>query len=141
MTVTGLDKFKRKLDALPERVRAAAQRALEQGATELVGMQKRLVPVDKGVLRDSIRWEASAGGSRGLRSGRGSILALKGSRGLAVTVRAGDSKAFYAKWVEFGTKAQPGQPFFFPAYRALRRRIGSRVMRAMKKAIRDGARR
>lgn len=81
--------------------------------------------------------------------------------GLAITIYAGDDEAFYARWVEFGTQATqargsrrnnrfrnifvatkeyrahaatPAQPFFYPAYRALRKSVKSRIRRAANKA-------
>jgi hypothetical protein len=58
---------------------------------------------------------------------------------LVAAVKAGDAKAFYARWVEFGTQKMQARPFFFPAYRALKKRVKSRINREMKKAIREGA--
>jgi HK97 gp10 family phage protein len=85
---------------------------------------------------------------------------------LKVTVTAGGKKAFYASFVEFGTagsvKGQrmgsrnsdinqskalgrksyrthggtTGQPFFFPTYRAWKRKLKARLARAVGKAIR-----
>jgi HK97 gp10 family phage protein len=53
---------------------------------------------------------------------------------LRVTVYAGNERAFYARWVEFGTVKMVGRPFFFPAYRAVRRRVRGRLTRATRKA-------
>ena len=51
---------------------------------------------------------------------------------------AKDSKGRpYASWVEFGTKHSAANPFFWPSYRALRRRVMGRIMRAIRKAIRE----
>lgn len=162
--VKGLREFERKLMAIPRRVERAARAAMEKGADELVAMMKRLAPVDDGTLRDSIGWtwgDAPAG----------SVLLSQSepdSRGLKITVYAGNAEAYYAHWVEFGTAPHnvadgggtkagkeslrtgrltkkgaapvfhPGaaaHPFFFPAWRALRKRIRSRIRREMKKAI------
>lgn len=126
-TVKGLDKLRAKLRAMPDEVRAAIRGALEQNAEELVAMQKRLVPVDDGDLRDSIKWEWG--------SGDASRIGVKGEAGLAVKVSAGDENAFYAAFKEFGTVDQPATAYFFPSYRALRKRMKGRVTRAQNKAI------
>lgn len=120
------DKLRRRLTAMPEGVREAISGALEKNAEELVAMQKRLAPVDAGDLRDSIEWNEGAGSGR---------TGVKGERGLAVVVSAGGPAAFYARFVEFGSQSRAARPFFFPAYRALRRRMKSRVSRAQNRAI------
>lgn len=145
----GVKELEKKLLAMPKRVEIAARKAMEKGADELVAMMRRLVPVDQGDLRDSIGWtwgEAPKGSA---------VLAESepDARGLKITVYATDYKA---RWIEFGTaphnvaegggnksfsgvaNAHPGgraQPFFFPSYRSLRKRIQSRIKREMKKAI------
>lgn len=115
--VEGLARLKERFARIPQRMRTEVRLALEKGAGELVDMQKRLVPVQHGDLRDSIRWE-------------------DGRHELSVEVKAGNQKAFYARMVEFGTVKTPAHPYFFPAYRALRKRIRSRISRAIGKAVR-----
>lgn len=119
---------------MPAHVEAAARRAMEKGAKELVAAMKRMVPVDSGDLRDSIGWTwgSAPKGSRVLAE------SASDSRGLKITVYAGNNEAFYARWVEFGTSKSAAHPFFFPAYRSLRKRIKSRITREMRKAIKAG---
>lgn len=153
--VKGVTELNKALTAIPKRVELRARAAMEKSAEELVEMMKRLVPVSKpngGDLRDSIGWtwgNAPAGAK---------VLTQTepDARGLKITVYAGSAKAYYAAFVEFGTaphnvaagggnksfsgvaNGHPGaraQPFFFPSYRALKKRIQSRVKREMKKAI------
>lgn len=132
--VQGIAALNKKLTVtIPAKIEAATRAAMEKGAQELVDMMKRLVPVDHGDLRDSIGWTWG-------EAPKGSFTILKGSAGgayagLRIVVYAGNSKAFYARFQEFGTQAQPAQPYFFPSYRSLRRRIKSRITREMKKAI------
>ncbi len=125
--VQRLDKLRAKLRAMPDEVRREIRGALEKNANELTAMQKRLVPVDDGDLRDSIQWEWGSGDE--------SRIGVKGQQGLAITVTAGDEKVFYAGFKEFGTVNLPANAFFFPSYRALRRRMKGRVSRAQNKAI------
>lgn len=127
-TVKGLDKLRAKLRRMPDEVRREIRGALEKNAEELTAMQKRLVPVDDGDLRDSIEWEWGAGDE--------SRIGVKGQQGLAITVTAGSREVFYAGFKEFGTVNLPASAFFFPSYRALRRRMKSRVSRSQNKAIR-----
>jgi HK97 gp10 family phage protein len=156
--VEGRARLLAKMRALPTEVRSAIKQALAEGADEITGMQKRLAPVSAtgshgnppGALRDSIvqTW----GGARERYS------SLAGSAGagdpdLTVRISAGNSKVRYAHLVEFGTAPHinggkfkgtqhpgtPAQPFFYPAYRALRKRVKSRISRATNKAAKKVA--
>lgn len=81
-----LQKF---LDQLPAKVEANVMRAaLRAGAKVIEEEAKRNVPVDSGDLRDSIRVST--------RSKRGTVTA---------SVKAGNKKAWYWRFVEFGTAA------------------------------------
>lgn len=145
--VKGLERFKAALARLPDAAKEAAASAAVQGAEELVSLQKQLVPIDKGDLRDSIVVTppgqttppySQPGGSRTA----GPIQAI---------VTAGNTKVRYAHLVEFGTAPHinggifegtknPGyaaEPYFWPAYRTLRTRIKSRISRKVNKAIKD----
>lgn len=162
MTVQGLSRLQRKLRLLPIVATEEIAKAMEQGAQEIVDLARALVPIDEMVLYESIAWtwgDAPKGSitlARSRRAGRGN---------LRITVYAGNDQAYYARWVEFGTKAHsvslgggtvagkkllsegfglghPGaraQPFFFPAYRASRRRVRSRISRATTSAARKVA--
>lgn len=118
--VQGLDRLKAKIMRLAPETKKEMLAALNKGADEMVAMAKRLVPVDDGVLRDSIRKEP-------------------GRHELAVTVQAGGEEAFYARWQEFGTPTQPAQAFFFPSYRSLRDRARRRNRTAAGKAAKKVA--
>lgn len=132
--VQGIHRLRRRFEkTIPDGVREAARRVLEQNATELVAEMKRLVPVDDGDLRDSINWtwgDAPAGTlTIGTVGGR-----AYGT--LRITVYAGGGDAFYGWFQEFGTVNMAPNPFFFPSYRKLKRRLKGRVTREIKKAIR-----
>jgi HK97 gp10 family phage protein len=111
----GLAKLQAKFAALPGAVKTDMLAATHQNADEFKAMAKRLAPRDRGDLSESIE-------------------KIPGRHELAVIVQAGGPKAFYARWVEFGTVRMRAQPFFFPAYRALRRRMKGRASRASTKA-------
>ena len=115
---------------------------MEQGAEEIVEMMRRLAPVDDGELRASINWkwgDAPPGTfavttiKGGKRAGQ-EVAALR----LTIYANAKDSKGRpYASWVEFGTKNSGPNPFFWPSYRSLRRRVYGRIYRAVKKSIKE----
>lgn len=133
--VEGLNSLKRKLNkTIPDAVREAAKKALEQSARELVAEMQRLVPVDSGALRDSIGWtwgDAPAGATV-----VGTVAGSKNDT-MRITIYAGGDGAFYARFQEFGTVKMPPSPFFYPSYRKLKRKIKGRNTRAINKAIKS----
>jgi HK97 gp10 family phage protein len=160
-TIRGLDKLNRKLRALPKAAEAAIKTAMAQGADEIVALAKSLVPVDTGELRKSIGWTWGDA-----PKGTMNIASVGDAEGkLRITIYAGSDDAFYARWVEFGTKrhsvakgggtkrgqralargggiAHPGataKPFFYVSYRALRKRTKSRITRAINKSAKQVA--
>lgn len=129
----GLARFQRRMRAIPKAAREAVQPALVKGAEEIAGAAKHLAPVDTGDLRDSIAVTgpgrttppySQPGGSRLLEENQ-------------AAVTAGGADVRYAHLVEYGTADTPAQPFFWPAYRSLKKRATSRIKRAIGKAIRD----
>lgn len=163
----GRESLLRKMKAMPPAVRSAIKQALAQGADEITAMQKRLVRRVSGELHDSIT--QTWGGGRVRYSSVGTRTESAGDPDLTVRLSAGNAKVRYAHLVEFGTgphnvtrgarkkysgmvhaltrkgkaRQHPGskpQPFFFPPYRALRRRVRSRISRATSRAVRSMAR-
>ena len=129
--VQGSDTVQQLLAALPDAVTAPIQAAIEQGGDDFVAAAKAIAPVaaefetHPGQLRDSIHREANG-------------------RGLSVTVAADarDAKGrLYPAHVEYGhTDERSGhhvaaKPFFWPSYRVARKKIKSRVSRAITKAV------
>lgn len=148
MTIKGLDKLNRKLVRLPVVAKQMIRQQMEKTADEIVAMMKRLVSksTDSGDLQMSIGWTWG-------KAPKGSmvIAAVKASNesGMTITIYAGNKKAFYARWIEFGTarhenggifdgSIHPGttaQPFFYVSWRASQRA----AKRAINKAVRDSA--
>jgi HK97 gp10 family phage protein len=129
--VVGKMALNRKLGLLSDAFKAAATEALSKSADDIVASMKRLVPVDQGDLRDSIAWtfgEAPKGATTFFNS-----RPIRSANNLRITIYAGNDKAFYARWVEFGTlphvnggsrsgSQNPGtnaRPFFYPLTRTL----------------------
>jgi HK97 gp10 family phage protein len=150
MSIDGRDRLLAKMAAIPAEVRKQMAAALNQGADEIVGLQKRLAPKRTGALAASI--VATSGGSTPSYSTfKGKSAGGAGDPDLSVRISAGNAKVRYAHLVEFGTaphinggkfagSQNPGaraQPFFFPAWRALKRKVKGRVTRATKAAVRS----
>lgn len=128
-------------------------RAMNKGGEEIADTARSLVPIDDGVLRASIGHEIVPVSRVSKKTGDLNLAA-------AVHVYAGDDRAFYAKWVEFGTpphstskgltlkkesgraagKGHPGaraRPFFFPAYRIVKKRVRNRIKRELRKLVKE----
>lgn len=138
--IQGLERLRRKLQKMPERIEEQIRLVMEKSANEIVAMAKSLVPVDSGALRDSIGWTWGD-------APKGAITIAKGKKGdLAITIYAGTrdkglgaADAFYARWVEFGTQKMTAQPYFYPSYRTNKKRVRGRITRAINKAVKEVA--
>ena len=113
--VAGLDRLNRQLARMPAAAKTELRKALDKSADEMVATARALAPVLEGDLKASID-------------------KTDGAHDLAVVVRAGGGAAGLAHIAEYGhPKAKP-RPFFWPAYRALRKGIRSRLNRAVNTA-------
>ena len=54
-----------------------------------------------------------------------------------VIVSAGNADVRYAHLVEYGTAKAEAQPYFWPAFRLLKKRLQNRIKRATKKAVKE----
>lgn len=133
--VLGLESLKRKLLAIPEEAKAEIRKAMESSADEIVRFAKSLAPVDTGDLQMSISW-TWGDAPKGTMT-LGSVVGNKND--LVITIYAGGSEAYWARWVEFGTSKMKAQPFFLPAYRSNRKRVRGRISRGINKAAKKVA--
>lgn len=126
--------FRRRLRAIPDKVRAEVVQAMEAGANQVVRDMKALAPKGASLaLVNSIGWtwgEAPRGAV--------TVASMSGGRGydtLRITIYAGGDAAFYARFHEFGTVKMPANPFFFVSWRANRRGVRSRITRAVRRGF------
>ncbi|TCT12666.1 HK97 gp10 family phage protein [Tepidamorphus gemmatus] len=129
-----LDRLSRRLEAIPKRVREAVQPALKASGDELVNRMRQLAPEDTGALRDPIEATPAGRTTPAYSQPGGSRVVPENS----VVVTAGNSDVRYPHLVEYGTATAPAQPFFWPAFRLTRKRIETRIKRAISKAVREG---
>jgi HK97 gp10 family phage protein len=151
MKIRNLDRLKRRIRQMPVATKAEIRAALDDGSSEMVDLAKTFVPKKRGALRDSIgktwgEYKPENANVRGVSSGGA-------GHELSVVIHAGDANSYYASWVEFGTAPHknggkfkgtqnPGakaSPYFFPAYRLLKKRMKSKLSRAMRRAIKKAA--
>jgi HK97 gp10 family phage protein len=151
-SVYGVRRARRKIAALPSEARIAMTAALETSAAELVALQKRLAPERTGALKDSIGWTTKVSGVPAYAAFQKSGMArAKAEGGMVAIVFAGNTNVRYAHLVEFGAPPHeaggmfegahhpgaPAQPFFFPAYRALKKQIKKNMRKAVRQSIKN----
>jgi HK97 gp10 family phage protein len=156
--VEGTDKLRRKLTKFPKAAKFEIERAMIKGAREMVSMAKGLVPVRTGALRDSIQWNFAEDtpAYASLKSRTGGPVS-KDDPAIVVTAGAAGTRAEggvrYAHLVEFGAAPHkagglyegathpgaPAQPFFYPSWRVVKKKLKSRVNRAVKSAAKKAA--
>lgn len=134
---SGRERFDRILRRMGPEARAAMHKSLLKSGNELAAAQRALAPVDDGDLRASIR--VIDGLDNVSAEGRAFHRLRVVENDLSVFVAAGDDKAYYAPFVEFGTVSQPAQPFFLPAYRIMKKRITNRARLAARRAAKKAA--
>lgn len=165
MKIERKQKLLAKMRALPGAVRQEMKKALRVGAEEMSDTAQAFAPIgETGALRASIgytfgEYKSDNANVRGVGAGGG-----VGDPDLSVAIHAGDARAWYARLVEFGTRAHSikaeekrlsdgsqfygtevrhpgtaGQPFFYPAYRLTKKRMRSRLQRATTSAAKKVA--
>jgi hypothetical protein len=147
--VRNKDKLFAKLKELaPETARQIGVEALAAGQ-EMVQIARSYVPVDDGDLRESIVVTPGGQMTPSYSQPGGSQMVPEH----AALVTAGNSKVRYPHLVEYGTRphAQGGQfqgtqhpgttarPYFWPAFRLIRRKMRTRISRAINKAVKSVA--
>lgn len=147
VTVRNKDKLFAKLKRLVPEADAALTKVNGEAAREMAALAKAYVPVRTGRLRDSIAVTPPGGVPPG--HSQGARVVPPGS----FMVTAGDTGVRYPHLVEFGAKAHaaggrfegaehpgaPPQPYFWPAYRLVRRRHRARAGRALGASIKKVA--
>ena len=132
-SIAGAEEFQRLLKTFPQQVVVDTRQALNDGAAQVVSDIRAVAPVSTlegrpGELRDSVHQE----------DGRHDLSVL-------VVEDARDAKGHaYPAHVEFGHKTPagghvPAQPHFWPAVRAGRRAIISKIRSSMRRAARGSA--
>jgi HK97 gp10 family phage protein len=140
-TIKNDDRLLRKLTRIPQAMREQIRIAMAKEADEIVAMAQRLAPSSPGggTLRASIGWRWGDKAPSGTMSlGQVKAPSEFGSA-LTLTIFAGGGKAFYARFVEFGTVKMGKRPFFFPSYRARRKPAKNAIRRAVRTAAKQVA--
>ncbi|NSL22840.1 HK97-gp10 family putative phage morphogenesis protein [Agrobacterium tumefaciens] len=129
----GINRIKQRLNAIPKNVRAAMVPELLKSGNDLAVTARILAPRDSGALQDSIAVTPGGSNTPPYSTPGGRVTVPE----LAVAVTAGNKDARYAHLVEHGTQEAAAQPFFWPAFRLLRKKITGRIKRAASKAVKQ----
>jgi len=130
----GLDRMNRRFAAVLRNIKEVVEPALVKSGDELAGAIRQLAPEDTGDLKGSVA-VTSPGQSTPPYSQPGGSRVAKDSE---VLVTVGNVAVRYPHLVEYGTANSPAKPYFWPAFRLLRKRLQNRTKRAISKAVRDG---
>jgi len=158
----GIEALQAKLKALPKAARSEIRQALAEGADATVETMKQLAPVSPagthgfapGHLKASITatfGDGSVPKYAAFRARKGRRIIRANDPDLSVTITAGDEDVRYAHLVEFGTRPHvnggkfagtqhPGtkaQPFFYPGWRANKKRVKARLARAISRSAKQ----
>jgi len=128
------ERFARRLNAIPTAVKQAVQPALIKSGEELASAMQTLAPEDTGALKKSIVVTPPGHATPSHSQPGGSRVAGENE----VLVTAGNDRVRYAHLVEYGTAKAKDHPYFWPAFRLLRKRIQNRTKRTIGKAVREG---
>lgn len=124
VTVKGTEALIKDLRAAQVDVQDDARAVLKEQSAAIRSDAQGRCPVDKGILKRSVR-------------------ATVAKKKLEATVSAGGkvgaNDAYYAQFVEFGTKKAKAQPFLFPAARAHDEETQEKLTAVMYNAIKKGA--
>lgn len=128
-----LDKFNRRMAAIPKAVREAVQPALAKSGQDLATMQRVLAPRDTGDLQKSIAVTLPGETTPPYSQPGGSRTAKENE----VLVTVGNDEVRYAHLVEYGTANAPAQPYFWPGFRLMKKKLANRIKRAISKAVKE----
>lgn len=131
--VKGIAGFQRKMRAIPLSVRLEVVKQLEKEAEKIVKLMRAFAPKGTSLqLLNSIGWTWGDVPPGAITVGK--VAGNQFDR-IAIKIYAGGGDAFYAKFQEFGTVKMAANPFFFPVYRAEKRRVKSNLRRAVKRGF------
>lgn len=119
---------------LKAKQRAAAE-ALSQ-TQQVANAMRFIAPADEGELRRSIRAEPL--GQLNSKAGAKDFFGAAIRAGDETTIVTNDTGARFqnARLQEFGVHGRPGQPFFFPTWRANKGKVRPAIVRAFRNALR-----
>lgn len=156
----GRKQVARRVEAMSKNIQPAVAGAMADWAEDVTRQMRAAVPVRSGDLRDSTQWTFGDPPKDAKFVSTTHRAKLVGAY-LRITIFSGSFKAYWARWVEFGTKARaPGRyrdergksrnagarghratkahPYFWPIWRANRKDGPKVIAKATKEALLKG---
>lgn len=134
MKILNMERLHRKLARIPEKVKQRAQADLMLAGREINMLQRSLAPKDDGVLAGTIRTEPLTDGTIG-------VVIRAGGPATTKTVRKsskGNSPQYdYALAQEYGTHNMPPNAFFWPGYKARKKKAMAHARRGIRRAMKE----
>lgn len=122
MAIKGLKQLEDRLARMSRPAKSEIRQSLQAGANRVAGLARNLVPVDEGDLKNSIRTE-------------------QGRHELVIDVKAGGHltqrpvrEGITAPTFDYAAKIEAQSPYFFAAYRALKKSIQRQVSKVIRRA-------
>lgn len=138
MPILNLAEFNKTMsEKIPAAIIAQLKQTIEEAAQPMVSQMKSLAPVDTRTssgrrrhsehLRDSIRmtWGTDKRAEKAALTMR--LIIMAGSKGTLVSAGKRAKQFQLARLIEFGTQEHPARPFFFPIWRAYRRKLRAKM--------------
>jgi HK97 gp10 family phage protein len=156
LKILGAEDIVANVERIGREMEAIAPKAIEKAAEEPMAMMRRLVPVRTGKLQKTIRFSLGfrqgAPRSSFTRTGKvrkttvvgfivaGDATTLVGGKAHRAKAGFGRRSAKQQQWqlarlIEFGTTSMSAQPFFFPAWRANKRKVKAIIALELRKAL------
>ncbi len=126
-TFRGKKQFINRLERLKKVVADEIIAAQAANASDMAALARAWVPVDHGPLKESTKVEKYE-----RKTGYARHRVVSGVSGNA-PASGGGRKPYYARWVEFGSVFRRATPYFYPAYRTLRRKFRNRLSAAFRR--------
>lgn len=118
--VRGVNKLRRTLKRMGPEATAEVREALADGAEKILQSAKDRVPVDTGNLQQLLSAKSSG-------DGMSARIGLRGKRA--------NRRAFYGRFIEFGTKIRAARPFLVPAFEQNKDGIVARLRVALDRVL------
>lgn len=134
--VQGIPELHARFERVVPAIEAAMRDEIAKQADSLVRQIRQLAPKGAtGKLAASVNWTWGAA-PEGARTLATTSNPKGGKNVILATIYAGGKSAYYAPFVEFGTTKMAAQPFFFPTYRANKKRIRGAMSRRIREVVR-----
>lgn len=127
----GIGRLKKRLAAIPDQVKEAANATIVRQAETVAKTMRQLAPEDEGDLIESITVTPAGQQTPAYSQPGGSMVVPEN----AAAVTVGNSDVRYPHLQEYGTRKMQAHPFFWPAVRLHRKKAQQAIKRGVARAV------